>query len=362
MITNAKEIRALCAKRFSKLVGMSAIKVRSTEAIVSAAKDGFFAPTLIVGTAGLGKTRLLVILVSLLRDILDRQALFFPRGEDCGTRIKFVEECLVPRLNDHNATLAIDECHELKGNVSSLIRSMLNPTAERKATTVRACGDYEITFEPTRQTVIFSTNKVEKLDGPLMSRFERWDLPLYTDEETEQIFTICFQSNGSKIKFVGKSKRMIAECNRGTARDIVHWFNACVTNCNARGKDIVGEKEAIDLIKSRETYPLGVVQNELNTLLHLERKGELQLKELAALNIVSSQEQNANEKYLRQRGFLGTAGKRSLKPDGAAYLASLRKAKFLPETKAKGKAGKVEAWDDAKTQEQAKVIARKGAK
>lgn len=328
-----KQIVELAKKRYANIVGMEPQKARFLQILLGAAVDGFLPPIMILATAGLGKTKLMLVMLSLIKDCLGRQVVWFPRGEDLGTRIKFVEECYIPRIHDHDAGCGIDECHEMKPNVSSLWRSLIEITAERTSKTIRACGDYEITYAPARNFVIMATNKVEKLDKPLMSRFEIFRLSLYTDAEMLQIVIHTAKKAGLKLN--AKAARMIAESNRGNARDVVQWIDSGKAYCNANDKKELDEKGAREIIRLRETFPFGVTNAELQTLLLLEANGDMQLKELAGRNNVESKEQNTNETYLRFRGFIITRGIRSLSPSGREYLLQLRRDKFIPELKAK---------------------------
>jgi len=82
-----KNAIALMEKRFANLVGMASAKKRITQMFVSALVDDYLPPIAILATAGLGKTRLLKIVLSFAQDILGRRVIWFPRGEDCGTRL-----------------------------------------------------------------------------------------------------------------------------------------------------------------------------------------------------------------------------------------------------------------------------------
>lgn len=327
------EAKQLCLREFAKLVGQKHAKNRITELVLGAIADGgFMAPLLVIAPPGLGKSRILKTATALIRACLNRRPLFFEHGEALGSRLGFVEDVLVPQFQDKEVVLVVDEIHEAKKPVLTLLRSMLDVTVERKPRTIPAIRDYEVTFDPCKQSMMFATNKVDQLDPAFLSRPERLDLSLYTDEEMEEILQRAM--NDSEIRFNDNTLRAIAECNRGTARDIVHWSNAVRRYVTIKGKRAgvftVSREDVKTIIKSRETYPLGITNMELQTLLHLESKGELQLKELSALNIISTQEQNANERYLLQRHLIGIESKRRLLPEGRDYLKNLRKHRFIP--------------------------------
>lgn len=325
-VLSEKQTRELAKERFAKMVGWTAIKEQILMLLLSARISGFFPNLLFIAPAGLGKTRFLRIVASLVKDVLDRDGIWFDRGLDMGTRLEFTEKVLVPKVNDQHAVLASDEVHEWKAPVQALIRTMIEPTAERRIKSVRACGDYDIIVDPKKFTFLAATNKVEKLDAPTLSRFHVIYPPLYTDNEMEAILTLAFKN--SPIKFAGKAKHNLATNNRGTARDIVLWFDTTTAYAEANGKKTLTENDVAEITRLRDCFPLGVTGNELKTLLYLELDGELQLKQLAARNVVTSQEQNANERYLLQRGLIRIDGCRQLTQAGIEYLKGIREAKF----------------------------------
>jgi Holliday junction resolvasome RuvABC ATP-dependent DNA helicase subunit len=329
----------LMDKIFATIVGMDSAKAKIRQLVNSALVDDYLPPIAIIATAGLGKTKLLKVVLHLFQVVLGRKVVWFPRGEDLGTRLKFVEEQYIPKVHDHDAGIGIDEVHEIKGNVQSLLRSLIEITAERLPKTIRAVGDSEATFDPKRNFIVIATNKVEKLDKPFLSRFEIIRLPKYTLPEMKSIVRQCAKK--LEVKMDESAVTVIAEANRGTARDVIQWGDCAKAFMNDTGKKVLDKKGALEVVKLRETFPQGINRDELNTLLLLEEAkrndsgGEMQLKELAGRNNVTSSEQNSNETYLRTTGMIRTRGTRSLTIKGAEYLSELRKLKFIPELKNK---------------------------
>lgn len=322
------EVKKIIKTECEKLTGQANAKLAIYNCVVAAfLAGGFHENILLVAPPGVGKSRILETWMAIVRACLGRKVLRFARGEETGTKTSFVEDVLVPHFSGKASVLAIDEAHEMKAPVKAIVRSMLEPRADRRCTTIRAHSDYEVTFDPMQNFIVLATNKIDLLDDALISRFRRIDLSLYSDEEMMQILTEGLR--GAHVVFNDNTLKTIAACNRGTARDLIHWINAVRQRCDVTGKKSINKADAKAIIESRECYPLGVTANELKTLLWLESKGELQLKELAALNIINVKEQNANEKYLLQRRLLGIDSKRRLTSEGRAYLADLRKHKYL---------------------------------
>jgi Holliday junction resolvasome RuvABC ATP-dependent DNA helicase subunit len=330
------EAKKLIKAAFAPFIGQAAAKAKIEQKILAAlANGGWMSPLLIVAPAGLGKSALFEIIIGLVRAILGRRFVEFERGEECGSRTAFAD-VYINHVHDKPVAMKIDEFHEAKPAIRSMIRSLVQPRADRSSTTIRAYGDNEITYDPFKNWFLLATNEVDKLDAPFLSRMDRIDLELYSAEELETMLQRNLQ--GADIKFNDNTLRDIADANRGTGRDIVKWGDAIRNHCAVTGKNSLNKADVAAILKTQQTYPLGVTPNELRTLLVLEEKGPQQLKQLAAANLVQVKEQNANELYLLQKGLIVTHPLRSLTQQGIAYLAELRKGKFIaPSSKPKSK-------------------------
>ncbi len=323
------EATELIDTEFGKMVGQANAKRRIKGLILGALmQKGFLPPTLLIAPPGFGKSRFLKVVRGLISTILKKQPLYFKSGAQCGSPVAFFEDVLLPYVNDKDTVIVVDEAHECKKGIMGVLRSLIEITIERTCETVKL-GELEMLFNPLRQSVILATNEVDSIPAALMSRVERIDLVPYTDDEMEQILFAGLESFG--VRFNENSLRDIARCNRGNARDIVKWVNAITCHVAVEGKTTVNKKDVAAIIRARETYPLGVTNVELQTLLILEKHGEQQLKELAAKTQCISIEQNSNEKYLLQRGLMTIEVKRRLTVEGRAYLASLRADGFIDE-------------------------------
>lgn len=313
---------------FHGIIGQTVAKSRLEGIIAGAAMEkGFMAPAVILAPPGLGKTKMLEAAKAATRGVLNRKVLSFASGSEMGSPTVFFEDVLVPHVHDKDVMMVVDEFHEAHKGVQNIIRSMVEISTARHVKTVSR-GDMTVDVHPNRFSLLIATNKVDTIDSALMSRLERIDLALYSDEEMEKIL---FQGLGeSGITFNDNTLRSLAECNRGSARDVVKWANAVRRHVAIAGKMTVNKQDCKEIIREREHFPRGVTKNELSTLLSLEKAGDLQLKELAARHLCSSAEQMANENYLLQKGFLTIIGKRHLPHAGREYLATLRADGFIP--------------------------------
>ena len=322
-----KEASKLIDETFAKMVGQTIAKRKLKTKILAALQDGFFSSLLLVGPAGLGKSQVMELVIFLVKSILGRRVLSYARGEECGTKTAF-GETLVSYMHDKPVFVSIDEVHECKAPVRGLIRSLIQPKANRSGTTIALGNDYELTFNPLQNSFLLATNEVDKLDAPFLTRVDRIDLSPYTDEEMAEILHRMLAS--ANVKFNENTLADIAACNRGTARDAVKWCDAIRAHLAVAGKLTINKADVKAILLNAEIFPLGVSANELRTLLALEKNGGMQLKQLAAVNMVAVKEQNANELYLLKRVLIETCPLRRLTPEGIKYLASLRKSGFLP--------------------------------
>jgi Holliday junction resolvasome RuvABC ATP-dependent DNA helicase subunit len=325
---NPAEVKTVVRRELQRFVGLKHIKGKVESWILGGVMDkGFLPPVALIAPPGTGKTQILQSMMGLARACVGKQGLFFKRGEETGTKTSFVEDVLIPHFHDKDAVIGIDEYHEVKKPVAATIRSLMNPTVARKCHTIRAHGDYEVTFDPYKNSIVIATNKQDLLDQAELSRYQVWNFPYYSDEELEEILQKAMQT--VEIRFADNTLRKIAECNRGTARDIVLWSDAIRQAIAIKGKKVLTKDDAKTIIQTMESYPLGLNVNEAKTLILLEKYGELQLQELAARNIVMPKEQRATERYLLQRGLVGVQQLRRLTQAGRAWIADVKKQGFV---------------------------------
>jgi len=290
--------------------------------------DGGHVPAhLVTAPAGLGKTHLLEIVRKMSRE-LGRKPIFTISGRELGTRRDF-GELLVREMQDKSATLIVDEFHEAEKGVQNAFRSMIEVTASRKPRDVKFTDDIIFTFRPEIHTVVLGTNRLDLVDEPFRTRLEIIELSPYSDEEIEAILVQMLK--GSGLRFVDGTLRMIAECNRGNARDIISWGKSVRRRIAQLGKNNVEISDVLTILKIKDVLPKGLNKNELAILLALERCGDLQKQELAARCGCTSSEIEAHEKYLWRREFVRNDGKRKITQAGRDYLGELRRTGFLAQ-------------------------------
>lgn len=312
---------------FAPIVGQENAKDRLSDVCLSPiVEDGYFAPLLIIAPVGTGKTKIVRALKAILKETLGRKIINFESGAEMGTALSFFEDVLIPHVHDKDCVMIVDELHKASKSIMSTLHDMLDITMERGTKLVKK-ADYECVVNLNRHAFIFATSEVDKLDPALLSRCERIDLTLYTDEQMEQILFQGMEATG--ITFNENSLRAIAECNRGSARDVVKWYNAINRHVSIAEKSTINKKDVAEIIRKMEMFPRGVSKLEMKTLLHLEKAGELQRKELANRNLCTPSEQEANERYLFQKGLITVDTKRKLTADGRAYLVEMRKEGFI---------------------------------
>lgn len=334
MSTKSTQIKAaekVIDGELAKIVGQEQAKARIKQILLGAlADEGFMPPVLIVAPPGVGKSHILKIWNALVRCLLEKRVLQFATGEECGTRTSFMEDVLMGHVDGKKAHVSVDEAHEAKKPVLNLFRSLLEPCVNRLNRVLQVpMSDATVTWNPHLNSMTLATNQIDKLDPALVSRCERIDLSLYSDEEMEEILQRALK--GANIRFNENTLRLVAMCNRGTARDLIHWQNSIRSFASIAGKNTINKDDIFEIIKRREALPLGVSKAELKTLLYLEKFGPMQLRQLAARNLCESREQSTNEKYLLYRGLITVDVRRKLTTEGRKYLIELRKGGFIKE-------------------------------
>ena len=289
--------------------------------------EGHIPAHLITAPPGLGKTHLLENIRKMAR-ALGRKPLFVNSGKELGTRLDFGEVC-VREMQGKTATLIIDEFHEAAAGVQNAFRSMIEVSAVRKPREVKFSDDLIFTFDPTIHTVVLGTNRLDLVDEPFRTRLEIVELEQYSDEEIEEILTQMLR--GSQISFEDGSLRMIAECNRGNARDIISWGGSVKRRIASLHKKNVDSTDVVSILKTKGILPKGVNKSELAILLALESSSGLQQQVLAAKCGCSPSEIKAHEKYLWRREFVRNEGNRHITKNGEEYLRYLRNCGFLAE-------------------------------
>ena len=291
--------------------------------------DGHVPPHIITAPPGLGKTHLLEIVRKIARQV-GKTPIFASSGAELGTRLAF-GEFLIKHMDGKPATLIVDEYHESSAGVQNAFRSMIEVTSMRKPREVKFSDDLTFTFDPKIHTVVLGTNRLDLVAAPLRTRLENIELDQYSDDEIEAILVQMLDDSG--FQFQSGTLRMIAEANRGNARDIILWGQSIKRRVAQFQRKTVTTEDVYAILKLREILPKGLNKSELSILLALERCGDLQKQELAARIGCCSKEVEAHEKYLWRREFVRNDGKRKITQAGRDYLAEVRATGFLAQKK-----------------------------
>ncbi len=315
-------------ENFAQVIGQPNAKARLRNVFACCStQKGYLQNMLITAPLGTGKTLFLKQLTKTAKAILGRKIIKVETGKDLGSVTDFFTEILIGQMENTPSILIVDEAHEAKTAIFEKLRDCIQPSVSKETQEVRL-GAETFTWNPMLNTVILSTNAVDKMLKSLVSRFgQRIDLQIYSDKQMLDILKIYFKN--IDLSFEGESMEMMAECLRGTARDAVHWIDSLKGIMSIKDKTLVTEEDVFELITERESLPLGVTRRELQTLLFLEEFGPLQLQELAHRNQCAPNEQKSYEAYLFQKGFIQVEGKRTLTGKGVNYLKSLRAKKLI---------------------------------
>lgn len=312
---------------FEPVIGQDETKGNLIEILLAGYMDNFIVPMLFVGPAGWGKSFLMGKAKDAIKNVLERKVYFTENGLALGTRNEFLNEFYAARMHDKQAVLFTDEIADAKESTMGVMRDFLEPTMERGPKFVTH-DERQLKFCPYLNSFVVATNEIAKLSPAFISRFERLDLSPYTVEQMEEMIARGLED--SNIQFHDNTLRILSECFRGSARDIVQWFNAIKRRVLIKGRKVISREDCYDILRARKVFPRGVTAVELGTLIALETRGRLQLKQLASINGCAPAEQDSNESFLRKLGLMGTDGTRFITAGGISYLAELREEKFIP--------------------------------
>lgn len=326
---------------FRPIIGQTAAKNASKGYILGGLTCNGHLPLITIeAPIGTGKSLFLNCLAQAIKAVLGRPGFLFNRGEEAGSKARFVEDVLVPGYaKEDGCAIYIDEAHELMKGIPQLIRTFIDVKIKKTPRTVRACG-YDITFDPCMHNYIFATNHINKMDPAFKSRAERITLELYNDEQLMDILRDALTQLDNPIKLADSTILEIARCNRGSARDIIMWCDAlsrragikCGGSYKSGTAISLTKKDIREIITSRDAYPMGLTKMEVRTLLELEKeKDGMQLQTLAARNMCEPKQQKDHEIYLFQRGFLRIDGFRQITANGLQYLLDLREQEYIPQ-------------------------------
>lgn len=174
---------------------------------------------------------------------------------------QFVNSFLIPYVQDKDVTVFFDEAGEIVRDVANALLTILNPNKENKTTF--AMDEYVCDFDFSRQSFIFATNEVQKVNPALVDRLERITLEEYTLAQLGEIV----QRGVPEVKFQDDILIDIAATLRGNARAAQKMVGKITAYLAGR---LTFTREDWNTLRNiLSIYPLGLNAIEIQILRHL---------------------------------------------------------------------------------------------
>jgi|TARA_B100001093_G_C26844799_1_gene1022249 Holliday junction resolvasome RuvABC ATP-dependent DNA helicase subunit len=229
------------------------------------------------------------------------------------------------KWHEHNATLFIDESHMLIDKLQAIFLTALevkDDPVRRVTFEHKEMGQQEFVFDFRKMSIIFATTNQEKMEAPLVNRFEKIALQPYTEHELLQIFL----KNIGDVRFSPESLTNILNVFRTCPRDVVKLANNIVSFTKAIGNLFINEEKLARFCKMMGLYKYGLCEAEMQIIKLLGERGACSLNAIAAATSFSKTVvQQDYEFMLLNKGLMDIDGKRRLTSRGMElYAASFK--------------------------------------
>jgi Holliday junction resolvasome RuvABC ATP-dependent DNA helicase subunit len=282
-----------------------------------------FPHTLITGTRGFGKTMLarsigknLITQDNKPRKFVEINAAEFSTS-GVGT---FVNDVVIPHINNQLVTLYIDETHLLSPAILNWLLSVFNPTDN--GITQANYNNLIFDFNTNQFTCITSTTNPEVLSKPFIERFERIDLKQYSLNDLIKIL----HKNGPAIQYLDNVERSIVKCLRNSPRMVTKFLkNKIKPYLKLYDKEIFDSNDWESLKQKVNVKPFGLQSNEIEILKFLSKRGDSTLTAISSyLSLDSSTVRRDYEAYLLAMNLITIDGKRILTNKGKEVLKQIK--------------------------------------
>jgi Holliday junction resolvasome RuvABC ATP-dependent DNA helicase subunit len=231
----------------------------------------------------------------------------------------FAEKVLVPHCVGKASTIFIDECSDLKEDVSTNLLTLLNPNTNNRNTL--AFDEVNLDIDFRLNTFIFATTNVEKMNEPLVNRLKRFELQPYTKSDLGKVIVKSIPD----VSFMDGVLEDVASVVRGNCRRAVEMALDIKTYLGSNTR--FGNSEWSSLKKILSIRPLGLSDMEIQILEFLRDRSEgTSLTSLSAKTGLSRTAlQQDYEMYLQSQSLMEIKNQhgRRITSRGMEYLKSL---------------------------------------
>jgi DNA polymerase III delta prime subunit len=300
-------------KVFDKLIGQNHIKRQLSFYLDAAKNDGILPFLMFNGQKGIGKTEFVRAFVKgAKKSYLEINASTIKNEE------QFFEQIMLPKINDQDVTLFLDEAHELPKKLVATFLTIFNTEKSHiKDFTYR---DMEFTFDFSRQSFVFATSELDKVFVPFKDRLTVVDFAPYNDSETKEIIKMRLPD----VKFEDEALAEIVTTVRGNARSAVKRSMDILKHCNRKNDPNFSIKDWQDLCYEVNINKNGLTNTEIQVLQALKQRGPSTLTMLSAITGMSRTSlQRDVETHLLKHNYLRIDGTRQITGTGLQFLEQL---------------------------------------
>lgn len=181
----------------------------------------------------------------------------------------FINGIIIPYIQDKDATVFFDEAGEISKDVATSLLTILNPNPDNRTTF--SLDEYVCDFDFRRQTFIFATNEIQKVNPALVDRLERITLEEYSISHLAQIV----QKGLTAVECKDDVLMDVATVLRGNARAAQKM--AGKITAYLKGHLTFSLKDWEQLKETLSIYPLGLNGWRFKSCatLHRRRRGRL---------------------------------------------------------------------------------------
>ena len=307
---------------FADIVGQEDVKRKLSFYIDGYKKTSMIPHFMFVAERGCGKTLLASkIAKQLMVDGKPKKA----KEINCSTLKgvgQFVEQVLLPFVQDNDCTILFDEASELPKDLTMSLLTMLNPNDNNRNTFVFGDMAFDINFK--RHSFLFATTEPQKIFHALMSRCQRIDFDSYKDEDLMAIVKKNVDKNSGKIKFSDTASASIPSVLRHNPRCAQMMATDIINYCSQFAVKMFDDKQWEDMKKQLGIKPMGLNATEIRVMKILEKTPHCRLTDIGAkMGMTASSIQRDAELFLLRNNLIKVDNGRCLTEAGREYLGAL---------------------------------------
>lgn len=324
-------------KQFENIIGQEIAKERLTNSVLSATKGGTVLSPLLIGEAGLGKSKMM----DAYGDALEENGFMVIRHkspEEFRNKGAFFDRIRQTILDGGKWALMIDEGHLFKHRSTiqmDMIFAFILKALEKQNGHPIQFGEDAVVFDRTQNVVCLATNFPKVLDksGAFQSRCDTVILDKYNQGQLVEILQKMLVGAGLKPANE-RTLQAIASCGRGTARPMERIVDQLVIDLKAHGeKNTINREDVVTALRLSKMFPLGLEPFEIQLLQRCKTQILRDNVIKATMPQVETAQFNNSKGFLMGHGLVVHTGKGLQTSDnGRRYLTETAKMGFtLPE-------------------------------